>query len=76
MENMRSRNEGKNESASSMVDKEKNKAEEFLKTSSKEIAKKYENVEENIVNYIKEHPWKSLGMSLVSGMILSSLFRK
>jgi ElaB/YqjD/DUF883 family membrane-anchored ribosome-binding protein len=69
-------NDDLEENVSESIEKTKDKAEDFLKESSEEIIKKYEDMEEFIVNYIQKNPWKSLGISMLVGVLISSMIKR
>ena len=68
--------ERKKEELEKFTDRAKDKAEEMLKRTSQEIAEKYAHMEECVINYIQKNPWKSVGYSILGGIILANLFKK
>lgn len=64
------------ENVNEQLQKVKNKSSEFLKNAGKEISDRYYDMEDSIVTYIQRNPWKAVGISLLSGYVLSIILRK
>ena len=52
----------------------KDKLEEYLKDSCHKIKKYSENAEENLAQYIKSNPLKTVGIALIAGLLTGKLF--
>lgn len=52
------------------------KAEELFHRSVQDAKEKSNDIEENVVAYVKEHPLKTIGYSVLAGVILAKLLQK
>jgi ElaB/YqjD/DUF883 family membrane-anchored ribosome-binding protein len=46
-----------------------------LANAARDAKDKFSDVEQTVEKYAKTHPWKSLGVSLLAGVLVGKLFR-
>lgn len=54
----------------------RDRAGEFLNTSLHDMKHKSEEIQENVITYVKAHPVKSVGFAVLTGLIAAILLRK
>lgn len=52
------------------------KTSEMLLHSAHEVKARTVNLEENLVAYVKENPWRAIGISALSGFLLALILRR
>jgi ElaB/YqjD/DUF883 family membrane-anchored ribosome-binding protein len=49
---------------------------EAIEQSARDFKEKTEDIQEAVINYVKEKPMKALGIALLTGVVLSKIFHK